>query len=196
MKKHIIGLTLFSGIVTMTAVAYALFNVPEIVPVAAPQYVSAEGTHCKMRRNADYSNVEALVVTQAVFDLKTKQINWELAIPSTGSNDTRIALHFFVKDKNGTRYLNSVLAPLAAYENGVMKATSSYEWLDNLSSYESLYVMADYVSGREARGYISFETLGNRRLQPKFNAEKATSVLLYSGEQGYLTEKYFRDAKE
>lgn len=197
MKKHIIGLTLFSFIVSAAAIVYAVFNVPKIVPVAPMRFVVAERTHCKMKRAANHSQVDLPVVTQAVFDLKTKQLNWELAAPlSSGSNTSidfsgagsKIALHFFVKNKNGTRYLNSVLAPgLATSENLVIKGSGSYEWLDNLNSYENLYVTAESTSWKKFQ---------DKTVQPEFDAEKATSVLLYSGEQGYLTEKYFKDAQE
>ncbi len=197
MKKHIIGLTLFSFIVSAAAIVYAVFNVPEIVQVAAQRYVVAERTHCKMKRAVDNSQADSPVVTQAVFDLKTKQLNWELVAPLSSDSkiavsfsdaDSKIALHFFVKNKNGTRYLNSVLTPsFATPENFVIKSSGSYEWLDNLDSYENLYVTAESTSWKKFH---------DKTVQPKFNAEKATSVLLYSGEQGYLTEKYFRDAKE
>ena len=185
MKKHIIGLTLFSVIVSAAAVVFAVFNVPEIVSVSVPQYVLAERTHCKMRQSANRSKIDSLMVTQAVLDLKTKQINWEL---STSSANPGIALHFFVKNRNGTRYVNSELLPVIYRNEDVpMNGTSSYEWLDNLGSYENLYVAAEYTTWKKFQ---------DKTVQPKFDAEKATSVLLYSGEQGYVTEKYFRDAQE
>lgn len=198
MKKHIIGLTLFSVIVSAAAIVYAVFNVPKIVSIAPMHYIVAERTHCKMKRAANRSAVDSPAVTQAVFNLKTKQLNWEFTAPSSDADSkisidfsdasSKIALHFFVKNKNGTRYLNSVLTPgLAASENDVIKASGSYEWLDNLDSYENLYVTAEYTT---------WEKFQDKAVQPKFDSEKATSVLLYSGEQGYSTEKYFRDAKE
>ena len=180
MKKHIIGLALFSFIVSAAAIVYAIFNVPEIASVAATQYIVAERTHCKMKRAANRSTVDAPMVTQAVFDLKTKQLNWELAAPQRSGST--IALHFFVKDANGTRYLNSAFAPQMGFENGGIKATNSYEWLDRLESYENLYIVPELASWNKYQ-----------KRQPKFDAEKATSVLLYSGEQGDLTEKYFKE---
>lgn len=177
--KHIIGLTLFSFIVSATAVVYAFFNVPEIVPVSevtlnpSARYVPAERTHCKMRDGLDRSTVNSLTVTQAIFDLKTKQLNWEV-ITSAADADSIIALHFFVKNKNGTRYLNSTVAPISMKnENVTLKGTSSPEWLGNLGSYENLYVTAEHTTWKK---------LQDKTVQPKFDADKATPVLLYSGE--------------
>ncbi len=183
MKKHIIGFTLFSIIVGTAAFIYTMFNVVKVEEVFTPAYSPTyQRNSCwKMKRDLKESNVSFLIVRQAVFDLKTKQLNWELTAPQINS---KIALHFFVKDKNETRYINSVLAPGLSYENGVMKATSSYEWLDNLDSYENLYVMPEYTTR---------EKFENKNVLPKFVAGKATSVLLYSGEQGYLTEKYYKE---
>ena len=190
MKKHIFGLAIFSIIVSAAAIVYAVFNVPKIVSIAPTHYIVTERTHCKMKRAANRSAVDSPAVTQAVFDLKTKQLSWEFTAPSSNADSeisidfsdasSRIALHFFVKNKNGTRYLNSVLTPgFAASENLVIKASRSYEWLDNLDSYENLYVTAEYTTWKKFQ---------DKAVQPEFDAEKATSVLLYSGEQNYVTE--------
>ncbi len=183
MKKHIIGFTLFSIIVGTAAFVYAMFNVVNVEEVFAPAYTPTyQGKSCwKMKRDLKESNVGSPVIRQAVLDLRTKQLNWELTAPQTNS---KIALHFFVKDEDGTRYINSVIAPESGFENGVIKATSSYLWLDNLDSYENLYVIAEFTS---------WSNYKNKNNQPKFDPAKATSVLLYSGEQGYLTEKFFRE---
>ena len=183
MKKHIIGFTLFSIIVGTAAFIYAMFNVVNVAEVFVPTYTPTyQGKSCwKMKRDLKESNVGAPVVRQAVLDMKTKQLNWELAAPRT---DSKIALHFFVKDESGTRYINSALAPESGFESGVIKATSSYLWLDNLDSYENLYVTAEFTS---------WSNYKNKSNQPKFDAAKATSVMLNFGEQGYLTEKFFRE---
>ena len=183
MKKHVIGFTLFSIIVGTAAFIYAMFNIVNVEEVFAPAYTPTYQTKScwKTKRDFKESSVGAPVVRQAVLDLRTKQLNWELAAPQTNSI---IALHFFVKDKSGARYINSALAPESGFENGVIKATSSYRWLDNLDSYENLYVIAEFTSRSNYQ---------NKNNPPKFDSAKATSVLLYSGEQGYLTEKFFRE---
>ena len=183
MKKHIIGFTIFSIIVGTAAFIYAMFNIVNVEEVFTPAYTPAyQGKSCwKMKQDLKESNVDSPVVRQAVLDLKTKQLNWELAAPQTKS---KIALHFFIKDENGTRYINSALAPESGFENGVIKATSSYLWLDNLDSYKNLYVVAEFTS---------WSNYQNKNNPPKFDSGRATSVLLYSGEQGYLTEKFFRE---
>ncbi|MGI8788016.1 MAG: hypothetical protein ACR2HG_09680 [Pyrinomonadaceae bacterium] len=171
MRKHFIGLGLFSFIVVSAAVIYAVFSVPEINSVIVSRYeTTSMPTSCwRMKRESSETKVRPLMVKQAVLDLKTKQLNWELTVPSPTS---QITLHFFVKDKNKTRYINSISVP-AGFENGIVNAASSYKWLDNLASYENLYVMPEYTSQ---------DKLKNENAPPKFDADKATSVLLYSGE--------------
>ena len=89
MKKHIFGLALFSFIVSAAAIVYAFFNVPEIVQVhevvPTPQYFSVERTFTATKEKNQKSM--RIQVKQAVFDLQTKQFNWELATPDRKWND-------------------------------------------------------------------------------------------------------------
>ncbi len=185
MKKHIFGLAFFSFIVGATAIIYSMFNFVNVEEVFVSPQTSTRATSCwKMKRESRESKFASPIIKQAVFDLKTKQLNWELATPKTDSN-LKIALHFFVKDdKTGARYINSALVPVSSNPEGTINGTSSFQWLDNLQSYENLYVIAEY---------ISLDKFKSKSYQPKFDAGKAASVLLYSGEQGYLSEKYFRE---
>ena len=68
------------------------------------------------------------------------------------------------------RYINSALVPVLAYRDGSVRATSSYEWLDNLDSYENLYVIAEPIAQGEYQ---------SKSFQHEFDASKATAVLLY-----------------
>ncbi len=170
MKKHITGLALFGFIVSATTVVYTLFKMPEIVPVyevvSTPRYVPAERTHCKFRSN---SNQFSLEIKQAVYNVRTKQFNWEL---NASQPKSKIALHFFIKDAKGTHYLNTIFAPEAGFENGVIKAASSSRRLDNLQAYENIYVIAEYIFGDE---------FSDNNYQPKFDAAKATAITIDYG---------------
>ncbi len=169
MIKHYFGFALFSFIVGTTAVVYAMFNVVNVNEVTVPNYSTYSPTKScwKMKRESRESNISSPTIRQAVFNLKTKQLKWELAAPETNS---KIALHFFIKDENGTRYINSMLALSFGNESGTIKATSSHLWLDNLESYENLYVIAEPVlSG----AYI------DKNFLPKFDQSKAVAVLVY-----------------
>jgi len=166
MKKHIFGLAVFSFIVGAAAIAFAVFNVPETIRVAevAPVVVvpqndsSHKPTSCwNMRRTSKESNLENLIVRQAVFNLKTKEFSWELAAPKA---DLPIALHLFVKDEKGTRYVDGFLA------------VDSFEWVDELESYENLYVIAERAP----------QSKFDKKNHPKFDADKATAVSLDYGE--------------
>jgi hypothetical protein len=168
MKKHLFGFALFSLIVGTTAFIYAKFNVVSVDEVYTPVDYStfAQTKSCwKMKREMSESNIGLPIVKQAIFNLRTKQLKWEL---DRSNIDTPIALNFFVKDKNGTRYINSVLAPMSGYEGGAI--ISSYLWLDNLDSYENLYITAEPVSYSEYR---------NKNFRAKFDVSRATPVLLY-----------------
>lgn len=162
MKKHILGLAIFSFIVGAAAIVYAVFNVPEtllasqVIPVlVVPHNDSMEKpTSCwNMRRGSKESNLDQPVIKQAIFNLKTKQFSWELAAPNA---DLPIALHLFVKDEKGTRFVDSFLA------------VDSFEWADELDSYANLYVIAERAPTSKF----------DKKHPPKFDANKATAVLL------------------
>jgi hypothetical protein len=174
MKKHFWGFALFCLIVGTAAFIYAKFNVGSIVKVNAPMGYStySQTKSCwKMKRESSRTRVGSPMVRQAIFDLRSKQLRWEL---DTSEVDAPIALNFFIKDESGMRYVNSVLVPMAAYRHGsIIKATSSYEWLDKLDSYENLYVTAEPISQSAYQ---------DKNFPVEINVGKltnATAVLLY-----------------
>ena len=188
MKKHLLGFALFSLIVGTAAFAYAMFNVVKVDEVPAPSYYQAYSPtkSCwKMKRNVRESNFDAPKVSQAVFNRRTEQLSLKLELPETSSE---VALHFFVKDAEGTRYISSeqvlggargrvegkmdLQAADGEYRFGEMKVTGSYSSLDNLNSYENLYLIAESVSVSQIR---------NNNFQPEFDAAKAIPVLIDSG---------------
>lgn len=179
MTKHIIGLALFSFIVGVSAIVYALFNVPEIVPVyeviniSAPQYAPVKRTGCKMNRA---SKINAIEIKQAVLDLQTKQFSWELATPDI---DEQIALHFFSKDSSGTRYITTEYINNTFSYNGILRYSSSYNWLNKRKSHENLYVTAQFES--ELTNYNEPHQYHINTSQPKFDARKATAVTIDYG---------------
>ncbi len=168
MKKHIIGLALFSFIVSAATVIYALFNVPEIITVSAPQYIPTQRTNCKMKRELKESKSNSPLITQAVFNLKTKQFSWELARQKVNSP---ILLHFFIKDEKGTSYISTEQG-INSVRYGEMFFSGSFIWIGNLDSYMNLYVIAELAP-----------TPGHyKNYQPEFNADKAIPVLLDYGQ--------------
>jgi len=172
MKKHIIGFALFSFIVGTTAFIYAMFNIVRVVEVPAPTYsqtYSSKTSGCKMKRQLRESNFGSPVIEQVVFNLKTKQFSWKLAAPET---DLPIALHFFVKDDNGTRYITTEQEMSSSLRDENLSFTGSYLPLDNLDSDANLYVIAEFVP--TSRRY-------NKNFQPKFDASRATAVSLDYG---------------
>jgi hypothetical protein len=173
MKKHIFGLAIFSFIVGSAAIVYSFFNVPEIVPVPAvitvseSQPVLMRKTSCKARVIKKTGGVE---IKQAVFNLHTGQFSWELATPDV---DAQVALHFYSKDENGTRYIMTERVNNKFSHNGILRYSSSYGWLIKRKSHENLYVIAEFEP--ESENY-NFSTS-----QPKFDALKATAVTIDYG---------------
>ncbi len=69
MKKHIVGLAIFSFIVSAAAIVYAIFNVPEVIPVSVvPQSDSlSKPTACwNTKRKLNESKIDSPTITQAV----------------------------------------------------------------------------------------------------------------------------------
>lgn len=171
MKKHFFGFAVFSLIVGTSAFVYSMFNVGSVEKVYTSVDYSnyAQKNSCwKMKRELNKANAGLPTVKQAIFNLETKQLKWEL---DAAEVNTPIALNFFVKDEYGMRYVNSALVPRIAYRDGsAIRATSSYDWLDNLGSYKNLYVTAEPISSG---------TFENKNFPIEFDASKATAVLLY-----------------
>ena len=171
MKKHIIGFALFSFIVGTTAFIYAMFNIVRVVEVPAPTYSQtySSKTSCwRTKQQLRESNFGSSVIEQAVFNLKTEQFSLKL---KTAQTDLPIALHFFVKDSNETRYIYSE-QNITGSRGGELKFISSRFSLDNLDSDENLYVIGEFVSPSERY---------NKNFQPEFDASRATAVSLDYG---------------
>lgn len=170
MIKHFIGFALFSFIVGTAVFISATFNGGAVEEAYTPVDYSnyAQTKSCwKMKRELNRENVGTPMVKQAIFDLESKQLRWKL---DTAGVDTPIVLNFFVKSEKGMRYVNSALVPMLAYQDGSVRATSSYEWLDNLDSYENLYVTAEPISPGAYR---------NKNFQKDFDVSRSTPVLIY-----------------
>lgn len=187
MKKHLFGFALFSLIVGTAAFVYAIFNVVRVDEVPAPSYYQtySPSTSCwKMKKDLRQSNFDSPKVSQAVFNTRTEQVSLNLELPEISAP---IVLHFFVKDAKGARYIASEQVLVAgrgklegkmdmqadgAYRFGEIKITGSYSSLDNLNSFENLYLIAESVSVSQTR---------NNNFQPEFDAAKAIPVLIDSG---------------
>ncbi len=177
MKKHIVGLMLFTFIVGASAIIFGFFNVPEILEVSAPRYFSKS-----YEKPAQIGKISAdsPVIRQAFFNRNTKQINLDLLLNSTGDEEGRLPLKisFFRKSENGMRFVGSEKVELISasyqYEGEKVRAaiTASYIWLDNLNHYDNLYVIAEV----DRKPYNSNEP-------SIFDARFAKAVTLYAGKR-------------
>lgn len=167
MKKHIFGFALFSFIVGTAIFIYSMLNPFKVENNSAPNYSPSDlrvNSCWRMKRNLNTKRSGSPIIKQAIFNLQSKQLNWEL---DTSTINTPIALNFFIKDDKGTRYINTKIVPINAYHNGRTGAASSFLWLNNLDSYENLYVTAEPVTN-------NYEDVSK-----DFDLSKAAPVLIY-----------------
>lgn len=182
MTKHIAGFILFSFIVGVSGVlAFIFAEIPKVEvaleEVYVPRYESK--TRCYKRSYGNYDNTNASVkVVQAVFNERTKLLDTNLFIKREDSSiqSVIVTLHFFVKDLKGARYLaseNYYLKPDFNNRDEVNQAmpSRSYQWLDDLTSQENLYVIADTTSSKT----------NYRKDQPDFDQKQATAIISLKG---------------
>lgn len=157
MKQHIVGALLFSFIVaTAGVISFFFTELPSVEGVKAPELPRTFGYRLGCRKqyksfpvNDGKFSVRAL---QSVLNLKTKQLETDLLIKRENRSVqfVTVSLHFFTKDGQGTRYLATEKAWVEPFFNSGNEAlhsiTSAYKWLDNLESYENLYVVAETTS--------------------------------------------------
>jgi hypothetical protein len=177
MKKHVLGLGLFSFIVITAVFVYSIFNVTHVEEVFVIKNIEPYESYpmpnsCwKMKQASKGTSVSKLAVKQAVFDLQTKQFNWELTVPDI---DEPVALHFFSNDEKGARYITSERIHSKFSHNGFLKFSNSYVWLNKRKSFENLYVIAQFDS--EMKNRSENYQINSNEFQPKFDAAKATPV--------------------
>ncbi len=184
MNKHIVGFILFNLIVgTSIIIAAFFYQIPKYESVVVSPVTSETYTRSCWKSNKRYTNNGTSVkVTQAIYSNKTEELKTELFVQSgeQSLDNIKIALHFFVKDGDSTRYLatedltNNKGDMKGIYdmsERRITKATflltSDYQWLGDLKSSENLYVMPEVIDAGMNRDYT-----------PVFYEANATPVTL------------------
>jgi hypothetical protein len=187
MKKHIAGFVLFSFILVSAAfiakIARNLFRQSEATYVKLVKaYLQTKYGIKETEAKTGKVDKNSPRVTQAFFNLTTKQVNLELLFKNMPDfdDDNRLVLKFnyFRNNGKGVSFIHSETVRLlpesvsVSYEGGKSSASivGSYEWLDNLGSYESIYVSAEI-----ADSYSSNNTI------PNFDADFAKEIVLFSG---------------
>ncbi len=186
MNKHIIGFIIFSLIVGTSAVVASFFyGVPKIESVNVSETsVTYSGKSCWKSTKNYKSGLASVKVLQAVFNPDSKKLATNLSV-TPGDNsfkNVRLALHFFVKDGNSTRYLatenltdkNGNLEGVYdlnedKFSKTLFSVTSTYKLFSNLRSYENLYVIPQIFTERD-----SFTDYA----PPQFDEINATPVTL------------------
>ena len=184
MNKHIVGFILFNLIVgTSVIIAVLSYNVPNFDSVVVPATSETYTRSCWKSSRKYANNLDSVKVTQAVFDGKTQQLETELFVQSNVKSfkNIKLALNFFVKDGDSTRYLATEdlsdrnMDMEAVYDFSDRRITkanfhvsTSSRWLDDIGASENLYVVPQIISNSEVRGNYT----------PVFSEADATPVTL------------------
>ena len=154
MKQHIFGFILFTLIVGTAGLISAFFTeLPsrDAVKVFDVQRTVEYKSSCWKQVKSPTGNFSARVV-QATLNQKTKQLETDLLIERETSSVERInlTLYFFSNDTKGKAFHVTEKVWIEPYFNSDNKATqtikSSYR-VNDLESYENLYVMVESKSG-------------------------------------------------
>ncbi|HEY0427656.1 MAG TPA: hypothetical protein VGC76_07715 [Pyrinomonadaceae bacterium] len=205
MKKHVAGFALFCFIIGAAAFVSGVLAI--FFDYANVFVNSPEKIYTKTKLEMD--EVEAAngsidkkspIITQAVFNSLTKQINLEMIFRDDValSGKVPVKLNYFRNTAEGVRFIKSETVNLI-YESFYLKEksrtasiTCSYEWLDNLDSYENLYVTAEFpekityskseISSAESDADSSkSKFIDIKMAAPKFDPEFAKEITLYWG---------------
>lgn len=174
MKKHIIGLAVFSFIVSAAAIVYTVFNVPKITEIPSDYYhdVSIYKTPTTER-----SKLKPQIIKQAVFDLRLKIVHITLNSNELYENDYQnktVRFDFFTKNAEGVKFIASekeTYIPQSKFYGEEFDKLISLQcnWLRRLNSRDNLYVIAK----------VSSDTF-NSEESPVFDSQSATPVTLFS----------------
>lgn len=182
MKRHLLGLMIFSSIVfSAIVINRILVKTSEFVFVPATETENWEKTSCfKKKQTRIYTETvtverraESPVVTQAIFNDRTKQISISLHFEPVNYEvgSTPIRLTYFREEAGKMKLIKPefITMPAQGFDsnNGTLAASvvASYEWLDNLDFTDNLYVQAETVPA-----------YGKARTAPEFDAGKAMAV--------------------
>jgi hypothetical protein len=172
-KQHIVGILIFTLIVgTSIVIASFFIKIPEQTSVTVSDYdifTFRSERKCRKKRKKRRPKEEVSVkIDQAVFNVKTEKLS--LAFSFQGKNNlektAKVALYFFVNDKNGTRHLATEYTEV--YTDSSVKEINSYNWLRNLQSHENLYIIPQVIGD-----YDDFSAY-----KPNFIESKATAIVL------------------
>ncbi|MEZ5347024.1 MAG: hypothetical protein R2681_15860 [Pyrinomonadaceae bacterium] len=151
MTKHFAGILLFTFIVGASVLTAGLFYSPqshngEIKINDDPSEYGYGKRKCRFdvdRRYGDRFGLSANV-TGAVFDPETALLTTSHQPDGRLKNAAVLYFNFYVKDASGTRFLGRERVPSEAKASEV--AINSFRILDQLNSYQNLYLITTYES--------------------------------------------------
>ena len=180
MKKHLLGLAIFSFIFAAFAIAFAYFYAPKVLEInEVKRPVFENDTRNRCEKNFTQNNSSSIEITQPnisnVFrknSAKESQIFFAMVKKDKLAVGTKILLHFFVGDGKTISY--------AATENYEIKRISTDEritsayinfdlngWQKKFNRKNNFYVIPQIVT----------EDYNSDSIQPKFDSNKAIPVL-------------------
>ena len=163
MKKHIIGLALFSLITGVSAFIFVAFSSFDISKVFAPK------TKNQTTEQVADKGIESPIVTQAVFDVKTGNLIWE--INPSKINDFPV-LNIYIKDERGIRLLDSIHTLNYFTKGQVPKFSKQYFEMNKLFPKANLYLIPDTTL---------YSDKDENQLHTRFDIDKAIPVTIDYG---------------
>jgi hypothetical protein len=157
MKKHIIGLALFSIIVGMAAFIYAVFNVVNVEEVFTPAYTpNYQGTSCwKMNRDLKESKLSSPLIRQATVSAESGLFIFEIGCVE---NLKQVNLYFYEKNEGNTNLLAIEKIDLKSSVNCKNNSSlyKNFAWAKEVNRASNIYVIAR-ASNQENISSTNFE---------------------------------------
>lgn len=169
MKKHILGLTLFSFIVGAAAVGYAIFNVSKFTAIS-PEYVPAGKTYCKMKSQSKKSDLQ--LIRQATLNGLSGLFVFEVGCVESPK---RISLFFYKKSEEKTQLIatEEFDSESAANCEGNNSFYKNFEWAKDINQSWNIYVIARTSDRGE-------------KFSTNFDESLAVPVLMAEGNGGFI----------
>ncbi len=137
MKKHIIGLTLFSFIVGISAAGFAFFSSFKFQQVALTRPIS------QIQETPIIQNdLKQPVINQVVFNLKAGTLSWKL---NSQNNRYPTYLHWFVETKEGIKKVDSFRIDDLSGEETISSQSDLFKMLKTFPK-SNQYVIVDTSS--------------------------------------------------
>ncbi len=190
MKKHLLGLGIFSFIVVSFAVAFAFLCTPKIKKVEEikkPVYELSRKT-CQYDTKEEIAN-SLPKITQATISEKTRLFQATIEGGYLKKESEELKLHFFFSDGKETKFLitkNTEIEKNYVGDAVVWKVQFDSKEFKNLFGKKNNFYVISEVVKKNSNDVIEI---------PQFNYKKAVSILSIDDSQNRMKEKNLKETK-